>query len=102
MKRFTSAEYQETIEDLELRYPRKRRVAWIEYLTASADLVFPAVRARGATRDPDDEMVLECALTVEAEFLITGDNRHLLALRQFRGTRIISCADFLKLLPPKV
>jgi predicted nucleic acid-binding protein len=42
-------------------------------------------------------MLLECALTAEAEFLVSGDKRHLLALREFRGTRIVSCATFLNL-----
>lgn len=96
------AEYHETIEELEARYPGKRRVAWVESLTASADLVFPTECARGATPDPDDEMVLECALAAEAEFIVSGDKRHLLALGEFRGTRIVSSAAFLKLIGPGV
>ena len=94
------AEYCETIEELAARYPGRQRVAWVESLTASADLVFPTERARGATPDPDDEMLLECALAAEAEFIVSGDKRHLLGLREFRGTRIVSCAAFLDLLQP--
>jgi uncharacterized protein len=96
------AEYGETIEELAARYPGKPRVAWVETLTASADLVFPTERARGATPDPDDEMILECALAAEAGFIVSGDKRHLLALREFRGTSIVSCAVFLELLKPGV
>jgi len=48
--------------------------------------------------NPDDEIFLECALAAEAEFIISGDKRHLLAMREFRGTRIVSCAAFLSLL----
>jgi uncharacterized protein len=91
------AEYCETIEELAGRYPKNTRVAWVESLTASADLVFPTERARGVTPDPDDEMLLECALTAEAEFIVSGDKRHLLALREFRGTSIISWPTFLNL-----
>jgi uncharacterized protein len=96
------AEYGETIEELAARYSGKPRVAWVESLTSSADLVFPAERARGATPDPEDAMVLECALAAEAAFIVSGDRRHLLALREFRGTRIVSCAAFLDLLQPGV
>jgi len=68
----------------------------VEALTESAELVFPVERASGATPDPDDEMVLECALTVEADFIVSGDKKHLLPLREFRGIPIISPADFLR------
>lgn len=92
------SEYFDTVEELSARYPDKRRVEWIEALTASADLVFPTDRARGATPDPFDEMVLECALAAEADYLVSGDKKHLLPLREFRGVQIITGDAFLKLL----
>ena len=33
--------------------------------------------------------------------LVTGDKRHLLSLRQFRGISIISPADFLRQIHPQ-
>jgi putative PIN family toxin of toxin-antitoxin system len=92
------SEYFDTVEELSARYPEKRRVEWIEALTASADLVFPADRARGETPDPFDEMVLECALAAEADYLVSGDKKHLLPLREFRGVKIITADALLKLL----
>jgi len=92
------SEYFDTVEELAARYPDKRRVEWIEALTASADLVFPTDRARGETPDPYDEMVLECALAAEADFLVSGDKKHLLPLREFRGVKIITADAFLKML----
>ena len=92
------SEYFDTVEELAARYPDKRRVEWIEVLTASADLVFPTDRARGETPDPDDEMVLECALAAEANYLVSGDKKHLLPLREFRGIKIITADAFLKML----
>jgi len=93
------AEYHETIEELRLDYPRRKCVEWVEALTESAKLVFPVERASGATVDPDDEMVLECALAAEADFIVSGDKKHLFTLRQFRGTPIVSPAEFLRRLP---
>ena len=46
-----------------------------------------------ACRDPKDNMVLECAVAGNADFIVTGD-RDLLVLDPFRGVRIISPAAF--------
>jgi putative PIN family toxin of toxin-antitoxin system len=90
------AEYHETVEELRLDYPDRKRVEWMEALTKSAELVFPTDRATGATPDPDDEMILECALAAEADFIVSGDKKHLLALREFQGIPIVSPAEFLR------
>ena len=90
------AEYHETIEELRLDYPRREPVEWVDALTESAELIFPTERATGATPDPGDEMVLECALAAEADFLVSGDKKHLLALKQFQGIPIVSPAEFLR------
>ena len=90
------AEYHETIEELRREYPGRPFAAWADALAESATLVFPADRAAGATPDPDDEMILECALAGEVDFIVTGDTKHLLPLRQFRGIPIISPAEFLR------
>lgn len=92
------SEYFDTVEELSARYPQKPRVEWIENLTASADLVFPSDRARGETPDPFDEMILECALAADADYIVSGDKKHLLPLREFRGIKILTADGFLKLL----
>ena len=45
--------------------------------------------------DPDDDKVLECAVTVGATHIVTRDRRHLLPLRTFQGIPILTAADFL-------
>jgi putative PIN family toxin of toxin-antitoxin system len=94
------AEYQDTIEELRIQYPDWNSVPWTEALTDSASLVFPVERAAGATPDPHDEMILECALAAEVDAIVSGDKKHLLPLRTFRGIPIVSPAEFLRLLPP--
>jgi putative PIN family toxin of toxin-antitoxin system len=90
------AEYHETIEELRLDHPRRKPVEWVDALTESAELIFPTERATGATPDPGDEMVLECALAAEADYIVSGDKKHLLALQQFQGIPIVSPAEFLR------
>jgi putative PIN family toxin of toxin-antitoxin system len=90
------AEYHETVEELRLEYPERAFVEWANALTDSATLVFPTDRATRAIPDPDDEMILECALAAEADYIVSGDKRHLLPLRQFRGILIVNPSDFLR------
>jgi putative PIN family toxin of toxin-antitoxin system len=93
------AEYHETNEELRREYPQHGYVDWTEALTDAGTLVFPMDRATGATPDPHDEMVLECALAAEADVIVSGDKKHLLPLKRFRGIPILSPADFLQSLP---
>jgi uncharacterized protein len=46
-------------------------------------------------RDPRDNMFLELAKTISADFLITGD-QDLLALGQFESTKIVKPSGFVK------
>jgi putative PIN family toxin of toxin-antitoxin system len=45
-----------------------------------------------------DNRILECALAADADFLVTGDTKHILPLREFRGTRIVRPAELLSVL----
>ena len=47
-----------------------------------------------ASRDPDDDKVLETALASEADCIVTGDG-DLLALDPFEGVRILTAQSFL-------
>ncbi len=46
--------------------------------------------------DPYDNYLLSISSGGLADYLITGDKQHLLALKKFDGTSIISVTDFLK------
>ncbi|NBA84329.1 putative toxin-antitoxin system toxin component, PIN family [Emticicia sp. CRIBPO] len=45
--------------------------------------------------DPDDNYLLELAVSSGSEYLITGDKKHLLNLTPFRGIRIVRLQEFL-------
>jgi putative PIN family toxin of toxin-antitoxin system len=47
--------------------------------------------------DPSDNMVLECALEAEAEYIVSGDH-HLMNMGEFRGAKIVPAAELLKTL----
>ena len=50
--------------------------------------------ARGACRDPDDELFLALALAADAETIVSGDD-DLLILTPWRGIAICTPADYL-------
>ena len=45
------------------------------------------------TQDPDDDKVIECALVAGAKWIVSGD-RHLLALGEYQGIRILNAQSF--------
>ena len=50
---------------------------------------------RAVPADPDDDVVVECAVVGEATHIITGDKRHLLPLGHYQDIVIVSASDFL-------
>jgi putative PIN family toxin of toxin-antitoxin system len=61
-----------------------------------ADVVDPPPLSAPVSRDPDDDAVLALAVASQADLIVSGD-RDLLALRQFKGVRIVSPAEAIKL-----
>ena len=55
---------------------------------------FPLVEV---SPDPYDNYLLSMAKNGLADYLVSGDKRDLLSLRQYDGTRIVSIRDFLTL-----
>jgi len=47
--------------------------------------------------DPDDNKIIECALSSSADYIVTYDN-HLLEIKNFRGIKIVKPEDLLKVL----
>jgi predicted nucleic acid-binding protein len=57
----------------------------------AAELVpAPEGRPEAVTGDPDDDLILACAIQAEVEVLVSGDHRHLLPVGEHRGVRVIT------------
>ena len=82
-----------------MEYPRfdftpAERRSFVEVVLASFHVIEPTVELSGVSEDPDDDMVLECAVAGDVEFVISGDS-HLRDLETFRGIAIVSPATYL-------
>jgi uncharacterized protein len=83
---------------------RRQKFGWpeveieraLKQISQFAEHVEPTLRIAVITEDPTDNRILECAVAGKSEYQVTGDN-HLLKLKQFAGTKIISPADFLEI-----
>lgn len=49
-------------------------------------------------RDDSDNRILECAVAAKADYLVTGDKKHILPLRKIKQTKIVSAKEFIEIL----
>jgi predicted nucleic acid-binding protein len=61
---------------------------------AYAEPFTPDPSVSGVAPDDEDDLVLGTAVAAEADFLVTGD-KGFLAVREFRGVRIVTADEFL-------
>jgi len=67
-----------------------------DYLVA-ADLVVPRTVPRVVMPDADDDHVIAACVAAQADLLVSGD-RHLLAIGQHQGTRVVTPTEALRLI----
>ena len=78
------------------RYADADAVEYCQELARMATLVHD-IAVVPVVRDPDDDMVLACALAAGAEYLVTRD-KDLLTLGAFKGIEIITPKVFLRIM----
>ncbi len=52
------------------------------------------------SEDPEDNKFIECALTCNADYLVSGD-RHLLKIKEYAGIKILRASEFLSTISKK-
>lgn len=73
-------------------WPEDRLAAVLDLCWSSTNIVDADVTVQ-ACSDPDDDRVLECAVSGRASVIVTGDH-HLLDMTSFRGIPMLAVADF--------
>ena len=68
----------------------------LDEMRSCAVVAVPATRVDEIRRDPADNRVLECALEARADYIVSGDTRHLLPLGEYRGMPVISPAEMVE------
>lgn len=101
---YTQEMYAELEDVLKLAWLKQRLAGApnrvLDYLNAVSSLgqqVTGTVDVAGQVRDPFGEMFLACARLGQADYLVSVD-KDLLSLDEYEGTKIVTPAQFLKLL----
>ena len=69
-------------------------------VTTFSSIVNPEYKVDLIEKDPSDNMILECALESEVQYIISGDS-HLLELKEVERIIIVKTKDLLKVLEDK-
>lgn len=70
---------------------------WDKAIRGSAISVAPTRKIEAIKEDPTDNKFLECAIEVQADYIVTGD-KHLKGLAEFEGIKIVEARKFLDIL----
>ena len=81
------SEYQEILKR-DFDFSDKEISEIMEKVLVFVTLVNPKTKVNVVKDDPDDDVIIECALESESKYIITYD-KHLLNLKEYRGIRII-------------
>jgi putative PIN family toxin of toxin-antitoxin system len=91
------AEYKAVLSRPELQIRKGLRHRFLELIDSHAHVVKP-VRRLAITANPGDNILLECADSARADYLVTGNQRHF--PRFWKQTKVITSREFLDLVAP--
>src|SRR4051812_15799106 len=91
------AEYRDVLARPELNIRRGKRQQLLQFIRNTAQVVSP-VRSIQVTKDPEDNIFVECAGAARADYLITGNQRHF--PKFWKKTKIITSREFIDLVAP--
>jgi uncharacterized protein len=95
-------EVQEVLQRPEIRQitglTEQETTTYISEIAQRAYVTAGTYEVARLTTDPDDNMILACALEGNASHIVTKDKKSLLPLKQYHGIRIVQPHQFLDLL----
>ncbi len=74
---------------------------FLQALHETASFVKIKSRFKVVKEDPDDDIILRTAYDSRADYIVSGD-KHLLSLGEFKGMRIVTIEEMLKILRKRV
>ena len=77
------------------RFTDEQKIKFLTIISEIAIIVDTKISLDVIKEDKDDNVLLECAAEVDADFIISGDE-HLKKLKKFGKIRIVSVSEFLK------
>jgi putative PIN family toxin of toxin-antitoxin system len=59
--------------------------------------IVPKSRIRNGSRDKTDNKYIECAITADVDYIVSGD-MHLLELREYKKIKIVTAKNYLEII----
>lgn len=78
-----------------LRFTPTRIADVVQDLLSFTTLITLPAEVPNIAGDPEDDIVLACAVHGAADYIVSGDKKHLLILQQCEGKQIVSPSVFL-------
>ncbi|MEA5534346.1 putative toxin-antitoxin system toxin component, PIN family [Crocosphaera sp. XPORK-15E] len=90
----------ELVEKLQvkLKFPDRYIIETIADLISFSRIIKINKTLKVIENDPDDDVILECGIIGKANYIITGDKKHLLPLKNYQGITIINATEFKNLI----
>jgi len=82
---------------VKFKFSQEMAQAAVEEVRSVSRLVRISTALKAVPADPDDDMVVECAVIGSATHIVTGD-KHLLSLETYQAIAIVKATEFLVLL----
>jgi putative PIN family toxin of toxin-antitoxin system len=70
---------------------------FINSIDEIANKIVPKRRIKNGSRDKTDNKYIECGITANADYIISGDI-HLLELKEYKEIKIITARDYLEII----
>jgi putative PIN family toxin of toxin-antitoxin system len=93
----TLSQYRDVLTRPELQIRKGLRLQLLQLIEKHSYLVTSSRRLQ-ITRDPADNMFLECADAARADYLVTGNQRHF--PRFWKKTKVITSREFISIVGP--
>lgn len=81
---------------IKFKFSEEKAQLAIQEIEDFSRLVTISGKLKAVPNDPDDDMVIECAIAGKARHIVTGD-KHLLSLGSYEGISIIRASELLLL-----
>jgi putative PIN family toxin of toxin-antitoxin system len=91
-------EYREVLRRPKFAFDPSAVDTLLNDLEKAAVMIYPTKRVRRALDEPDNRF-LECAEAAKAHYVVTGNKKHF-PFSEFKGTKIVSPAEFAALFIP--
>jgi predicted nucleic acid-binding protein len=95
------AEYRDAVEREKVKRASPRglnRLAFVDAIVRTAERVEPAPGVQVVSKDPKDDKYVAAALGGRAEYVLSFDRRHVVALGTHEGVRFVTPGEFLGVL----